>query len=78
MAGGKTLVFVLLVFVCGIIPEVCGASEKPNFLILFADDLGYGDLGFIAANNSRPVSIFKILSFVLVTNPILGCTNTTY
>lgn len=37
-------IFVFLLFVCWL-PLAKTAPEKPNFLIIFIDDMGYGDLG---------------------------------
>ena len=36
-------------------------TDKPNFVILFADDLGYGDLGCYGATKLQTPNIFVVL-----------------
>ena len=49
------------------------SNEKPNFIVIFADDLGYGDLGCFGAENVRTPAIdrlaaegMKLTSFYVV------------
>jgi len=38
------------------------AADKPNFLIIFIDDMGYGDLGCYGGDQARTPNIDKLAS----------------
>ena len=40
MSSCKCLIVALL---CGILVEHVSATEKPNIIVIYADDMGYGD-----------------------------------
>jgi len=50
--------------VCGVFLGVCGASyaEKPNLIVIMADDLGYADVGFNGCKEIPTPSIDTIAS----------------
>ena len=37
-----------------------GVVEKPNFIIILADDLGYGDLGYTGSTEIKTPNIDKL------------------
>ncbi len=47
----------LTLFHCGVPASVCIAAEKPNVVLIFADDLGYGDLGCYGATRVQTPNI---------------------
>ena len=52
-AIGPTLSALLLLFACGNTKP----GQKPNFIIIFIDDMGYGDLGCYGSKNNRTPNI---------------------
>ncbi len=44
----------------GIAESSSGANEKPNFIIIFCDDLGYGDLGCFGSKKHRTPNIDRM------------------
>jgi arylsulfatase A len=50
----------LLLFSCGENQEVSNVSDLPNIVFIFADDLGYGDLGCFGATDIATPNIDRI------------------
>ncbi|MGS0496570.1 hypothetical protein ACU8V4_04900 [Pseudoalteromonas mariniglutinosa] len=44
-------VYWLLLF--SVFSNLCYGEEKPNIVVILADDLGYGDLGFTGSKRSK-------------------------
>lgn len=38
---------------CGWVTAAFGAADRPNFVVVLADDLGYGDIGCFGSTLSR-------------------------
>lgn len=45
---------------CGSIPSAIAAEKRPNVVFIFADDLGYGDLGCYGATKLKTPNIDKL------------------
>ena len=51
-----------------------GASKKPNFIIILADDLGYGDLGYTGSTQIKTPNIDQLAKEgVVFTNGYVTC-----
>ncbi|QIF00186.1 sulfatase-like hydrolase/transferase [Roseimicrobium sp. ORNL1] len=51
----RRLLIAIVTFACGIaLPVAAAAQDKPNFVIILADDLGYGDVGFQGGQAKTP------------------------
>jgi len=56
-----TLLICCLLFLCPVLTPRVGAAEKlPNFIVIFCDDLGYGDLGCFGSNKNRTPRIDQL------------------
>ena len=44
----------------GLSLSVCGAEELPNIVLIFADDLGYGDVGCYGATKVQTPNIDRL------------------
>ncbi len=65
----KRLQFFTLIILLGICTTGVSAIEKPNFIIILADDLGYGDLGYTGSTQIKTPNIDKLAtSGVVFTN----------
>ena len=76
----KILCFIILIFVSisgfgnGQMEVAPDNNEKPNILILFSDDLGYGDLGFTGSSQVKTPNLDKLASEgVLFTQAYVTC-----
>lgn len=49
---------VILALIVG--PRVVGAAERPNIVLIFADDVGYGDVGCYGATHVRTPNIDRL------------------
>lgn len=62
----RSLVIFLLTFLLYYIPQVSGESlpegGRPNFIVIFADDLGYQDLGCFGSKTIRTPNIDRLAS----------------
>jgi arylsulfatase A len=56
----RLLTLFLTVLTCGFIAGAVGAAAKPNFVIIFADDQGYGDLGCFGSKKIRTPNIDRM------------------
>jgi arylsulfatase A len=60
----KSLMYLALVLVCFLTPFVClqatAADSSPNFVVIFCDDLGYGDLGCYGSTKNRTPNIDQL------------------
>ena len=45
---------ILGLFLLATIVLPCAATDKPNFVLFFADDLGYGDVGYQGGDVATP------------------------
>ncbi len=58
----------LVPFFCGVFgafcssPTVSSAAEKPNFVIIFIDDMGYGDIGPFGATKQKTPNLDRMAS----------------
>src|SRR4051812_20439914 len=43
----------LSLFLALAVSVACAAEPKPNFIVIFADDLGYGDIGPFGSTKNR-------------------------
>jgi len=65
----KSLISFGLVILLSLCTDALHAAEKPNFIIILADDLGYGDLGYTGSTQIRTPNIDKLAeSGVVCTN----------
>lgn len=47
--------FITILSLLALFPPCAGAAEKPNFIVIFIDDLGYGEIGpFGSTANETP------------------------
>jgi len=56
----KRLVSTLALLVCGFSTLLAAAPPPPNFVIIFIDDLGYGDIGPFGATKQRTPSLDRM------------------
>ncbi|AUD07184.1 sulfatase family protein [Spirosoma pollinicola] len=56
----KTKFFFLLISACLLRPSVMLAQKKPNIILIYADDLGYGDISANGATKVRTPNIDQI------------------
>ena len=54
--------FLLLVGLLFSVSELCLAAQHPNIVVIYVDDLGYGDIGCYGARNVRTPNIDRISS----------------
>lgn len=57
---GKLILIAFLLYSCGSQEEKAVKSELPNIVFIFADDLGYGDLGCFGATDIATPNIDRI------------------
>lgn len=50
----KLLLCLSYLIVVSVVPSVAQALDKPNIILIFLDDAGYGDLGFTGASSPTP------------------------
>ncbi len=75
-----TITLALVVVAVGITPAIAGAAEsgRPNILLILADDLGYGDVGFNGATDIRTPTLDRlagggtVFSSAYVVHPFCG------
>ena len=53
-------VAVMRSLVCGLLLCVAAAAQKPNFIVVFADDLGYGDLSSYGSKTIRTTRLDRM------------------
>ena len=57
----RVLLICCLFFLCPVLTPRVGAAEKlPNLIVIFCDDLGYGDLGCFGSNKNRTPRIDQL------------------
>ncbi|MBA62996.1 MAG: arylsulfatase [Planctomycetaceae bacterium] len=56
----KGLVTIVTCFACGLLPSQGQAREQPNFIIIFADDQGYGDLSSFGSETIKTPNIDRL------------------
>ena len=54
--------FAALLIGAVVVPSICFAIEKPNFIIIFADDQGYNDLGCFGSKTISTPNIDRLAS----------------
>ena len=54
----NVIVFTLLFFLVACSPSI--AAEQPNVVLIYADDLGYGDVGCYGATEVRTPNIDRL------------------
>ncbi len=50
----------LALFACGGAPEAETAAKKPNFVLIFIDDMGYGDIGAFGSTDNRTPNLDRL------------------
>ena len=77
--NARTLVLSLF---CLMLCAVCPGQEKPNIVLIYADDVGYGDLGCYGATRVNTPNIDKLaangLRFTDAHSPSATCTPSRY
>jgi len=56
----KKLIFYSFILFFTVYAAVATSTEKPNFIIILADDLGYGDLGYTGSTQIKTPNIDKL------------------
>ncbi|MBN1589171.1 MAG: sulfatase-like hydrolase/transferase [Pirellulales bacterium] len=56
----RRLVFVVVTLLIGFLTPHAFAAEKPNFVVIFTDDQGYGDLGCYGSKTLRTPRIDRL------------------
>jgi arylsulfatase A len=54
------LAIALMLLICGVLLTPLQAADKPNFVIIFIDDMGYGDIGPFGSNLNRTPNLDRM------------------
>lgn len=56
----KSVIYFGLLKLLSFCTDTLHAAEKPNFIIILADDLGYGDLGYTGSTQIKTPNIDQL------------------